>query len=235
MADALPVLAAIGVPGQLFGYQPRPLLCAKKPLALEAGEVGHGDGVGFRRNSVQPPATDRRLWPEMLDGTKAVLRRISANLTPGTWLTDDTISKVFSNYVALPDKVSLIPPAVSTMIGVADQENALDAAAWNVSGQHLVIIPVNDSRGDRAGGGTHWSLLVGISAKPPAFRPLYFDSAAGAGNLVRARTLAKRMFSPQTVLETCLASKQRNGSDCGIYMLMFAEALVESYAAAMVP
>lgn len=93
----------------------------------------------------------------------------------------------------------------------------------------LILAPVNDNAEAEAAGGSHWGLLAYHRADD-AF--LYLDSHA-PGNLANARAIAPKLAAlarggaPRDVALAVQRDcpQQENGSDCGVFVLAFAEHL----------
>jgi hypothetical protein len=93
-----------------------------------------------------------------------------------------------------------------------------------------ILIPVNDSPAvDKPGGsGSHWSLLVYVSAQK---KFLYFDTA-GSTNHTHALKIANSLHNylqnkGPLDLSTVSVPKQLNAYDCGIYVLMYVDVIVQ--------
>eukprot|EP00415_Alexandrium_ostenfeldii_P001905 UN1905 len=130
-----------------------------------------------------------------------------------------------------------------------DLEDLVDAAeGLELAERDLVICPVNDNTDPtRASGGSHWSLLVGRRAAGAAATMAFeYYVSMGTANLGAAQSLAAKIFSlrqrgagasdPKAarseakvrVMET---AKQANSYDCGVYVLLFAQAVVDAFIA----
>lgn len=91
----------------------------------------------------------------------------------------------------------------------------------------LVLFAVNDNPDvEAAGGGSHWSLLA-FSAADATFR--HYDSCAGSN-----RGAAQRVFQAASPPDGCLVEQptpqQRNGYDCGVYVLALARLLCQRHS-----
>mmetsp|Transcript_71271 Transcript_71271/g.219971 ORF Transcript_71271/g.219971 Transcript_71271/m.219971 type:complete len:230 (+) Transcript_71271:62-751(+) len=126
-----------------------------------------------------------------------------------------------------------------------DLEDLAEAAeSLELASRDLIVCPVNDNADPtRASGGSHWSLLVGRRTSESSFAFEYYDSMSTA-NLSAAQRLAAKIAALRLgpaggakalrgppdvrVMET---AKQANSYDCGVYVLLFAQAVVEAFLA----
>merc|ERR1712187_147308 len=88
---------------------------------------------------------------------------------------------------------------------------------------------IND-RAERSGsGGSHWALLAIRRGSSGTVSAEYYDSM-GTANHGQATCLARKLLpmmggTGKEKVSVCEAGKQDNQSDCGVFTLLFAEAL----------
>ncbi|KAG8296555.1 hypothetical protein J6590_054371 [Homalodisca vitripennis] len=158
--------------------------------------------------------------------------QISLEILGNEWLTDESIQfyyQVLAAKVIDNTKILLMNPIISQAIKcLSDFEHVLDKV--ELQGKTHIVIPVNDSPAvDKPGGsGSHWSLLLYV-AEMEEF--LYYDSL-GLKNFDHAVKISSAL---QTFLNKNVKCKitpvnvpqQSNGFDCGIYLLLFTEIIVQ--------
>lgn len=121
-----------------------------------------------------------------------------------------------------------------------DPEDLADAAqGLELTSKDLILCPINDNSDvTRAGGGTHWSLLVArASPGTPQMEFEHYDSVTASANVATARRFARKLASiwrPGGALGKAevadgAASKQANSCDCGVYVLLHAEVALEAF------
>eukprot|EP00928_Gymnodinium_smaydae_P091846 TRINITY_DN75607_c0_g1_i1.p1 TRINITY_DN75607_c0_g1~~TRINITY_DN75607_c0_g1_i1.p1 ORF type:complete len:232 (+),score=51.94 TRINITY_DN75607_c0_g1_i1:50-697(+) len=164
-----------------------------------------------------------------------------ALLRPGQWLNDAVIgfwqeylaSRPPPEGIAGRDEVLLVDPCAGCCIGDEEDEEDLQdiLTPMELPSKDLVLVPISD-RADRGGSGysgNHWSLLA-LRANGGDLSAEYYDSM-GTGNLPTAQRLAgklARAMRPHCGKVQVLsrpAGKQDNSSDCGVFTLLFIEAL----------
>jgi len=138
-----------------------------------------------------------------------------------------------------------------------DEEDLADAAnGLEIREKDLILCPINDNTDrTRAGAGTHWSLLVARAVAPrtdhaagskgaplvPSMGWEYYDSMPGGSNFGIAQRLARKLVAMrgpcggaassagQAIVTDVAAARQTNSCDCGVYVLLFAEAVLEAF------
>lgn len=122
-----------------------------------------------------------------------------------------------------------------------DLEDALKSL--NLAHSDAVLVPISDS-GDpgQVLGGSHWSLLVYSRRSAPLRRFWHIDSLRGSRNASAAAEVAlalSRLVDPGAADPTRAASvvevacsQQRNGHDCGLYVLGYCERVARLLAGA---
>ncbi|KAJ2722693.1 hypothetical protein GGI07_003156 [Coemansia sp. Benny D115] len=117
----------------------------------------------------------------------------------------------------------------------------LRALPPNIRSKELIFIPIND--GDsvyvQGGNGSHWSLLVYSRQHSPSFH--YYDSAANINYnyaMAAKRKLELMLYGDAEAnlpMTTHSCPQQENGSDCGIFVILFADLLARRYADMRLP
>lgn len=143
----------------------------------------------------------------------------------------DGLSSVYS------EEVLLIDPCLSALVAFEDQFEELEdyCQPLKIGKRSYVFIPVND-KSDKflPVGGSHWALLV-LEVKTQEF--YYYDSTGGVISM--ANELARKFLSVlraepiETNSEAKFnrvkdSSRQKNGYDCGMYLLLNTQNLLQS-------
>ena len=126
-------------------------------------------------------------------------------------------------------------PAVVALLNY-EEDPAMIFYGLDLMQFEFILIPINDNSDKmNALGGSHWSLLTYL-CKEDVF--IYYDSMKKrSNNLENAKKVAKKLRplindSPTSkVLENLLINadtpQQKNGYDCGVYVLAFTEILLK--------
>jgi len=163
-----------------------------------------------------------------------------ALLKSPNWLNDALIGFAFEflfNQLShdLRSSVCMIAPEVTQFIKLSasgDEEGGLPLEIFleplKLEEKDFVFLAINDQDDSESAGGNHWSLLV-FSRSNNAF--VHFDSASY--NRSDADRVAKKVApfvkcssSPRFV-ESSRAAKQRNGFDCGMFLIRHAEVILD--------
>ncbi|KAJ1786790.1 Cleavage polyadenylation factor subunit clp1, partial [Coemansia sp. RSA 2399] len=163
-------------------------------------------------------------------------------LREGGWLSDAILGFYFEylahDVLAGNQTVLFLKPALVQCLRV-HANAALHSAAVppDTFKRELVFIPINGSAGNPDD--AHWSLLVYVRRHKPTFH--YFDSMANAnyphalavkdaltGLLRRTHRVPDTEEDPPLITHSC--PQQENGSDCGIFVVLFADILTRRYA-----
>eukprot|EP01029_Cantina_marsupialis_P021462 TRINITY_DN51417_c0_g1_i1.p1 TRINITY_DN51417_c0_g1~~TRINITY_DN51417_c0_g1_i1.p1 ORF type:complete len:218 (-),score=42.35 TRINITY_DN51417_c0_g1_i1:130-732(-) len=151
-------------------------------------------------------------------------------LNPGRWLNDALISAyfVFLRATNHDINVEIIDPIGTMMMKIGDEEDLESFSAIQKKDQ--VMWAFNDEDDPtQALGGNHWTLLV-FSRERRTFQ--LYDSASHPISHDSAREFASKMadflgMKEHTfIIEKC--PQQRNCSDCGVFILEFAEQLIKN-------
>eukprot|EP00404_Azadinium_spinosum_P052158 CAMPEP_0180753446 /NCGR_PEP_ID=MMETSP1038_2-20121128/32670_1 /TAXON_ID=632150 /ORGANISM="Azadinium spinosum, Strain 3D9" /LENGTH=209 /DNA_ID=CAMNT_0022787299 /DNA_START=58 /DNA_END=683 /DNA_ORIENTATION=+ len=194
-----------------------------------------------------------------MSGSEVVVSWREARLTrddvalfnEGQWLNDACITFFFQHLLRkhgpAMDRVLLMDAESVFWLANEDDPEELADAAENLGlrGKDLILCPINDNADVTSAGGSHWTLLVARAAKEvasgSALAPLefeHYDSVSSAGaNLATAQRVAKCLAELRCGTDAARASRvaqgtaarQANGCDCGVYVLLFAEAVLEAH------
>ncbi|WP_375779367.1 Ulp1 family isopeptidase [Bradyrhizobium sp. ma5] len=145
------------------------------------------------------------------------------------WLGDEHIARDYEllaqelhgNNPHLAARARLVDPLVATQLRLGDASDALRAfqhIVYNQNGNDtadFLFMPVNDAGTDPHLRGSHWSLLFVDRRNRESPVAYHYDSASGY-NDEPAALLAARLGVP---LERAGMARQRNGYDCGVYVV----------------
>lgn len=102
----------------------------------------------------------------------------------------------------------------------------------------FVFLPINNNQDvEQPSGGSHWSLLVYVRRAPLRRRLWHVDSLAGSGNKAIADEAARVLLSlgvidaDSGVVVEVPCAQQRNGFDCGAFVLEQCERIARFRAA----
>lgn len=146
------------------------------------------------------------------------------------------------------DTIALVPPPTAFLLLHTDPSVSTELLTpLKLPTKQLVLFAVSDNPDtEHAGGGSHWSLLA---FHRPSNTFLHFDSSPGCGNQAPARLLAGAAAplvcdrsataaagngdALRPKFDSCgHAPHQRNGYDCGVYVMAVARQLCEWQEAA---
>ncbi|PWA03565.1 hypothetical protein BB558_000289 [Smittium angustum] len=153
------------------------------------------------------------------------------SLSDGQWLQDPIIGFYYDYLEQKLDlqssQIFLFQPSMAHLIAHAvDVESAREALPPEISQKEYAFLPTNNGNIHNTSG-SHWSLLVYQKSKN-LFR--YYDSCYKT-NLEATKIVVERMCilfnQPKASLIIETPTQQTNDYDCGIYTLLYTEALVE--------
>ncbi|XP_018454351.1 NEDD8-specific protease 1 [Raphanus sativus] len=174
---------------------------------------------------------------KILSYNDVVLRRSDLDILNGPNFLNDRIIEFYLSYLSTlhtSPTISLIPPSIAFWISnCPDPESLKDfMKPLRLLDSELVILPVNDNLNvELAEGGLHWSLLVYYKEANSFF---HHDSFMGS-NRWNARQLY-RAVSPfvsdgDAAYRECSDSpQQKNGYDCGVYLLANAQVICKWFS-----
>jgi len=169
----------------------------------------------------------------------------------GHWLNDACIDFFFEHltreYHDMSDRLLLLGATTAFWLVNEKEQDDLEKAAnsLQLSKKSLIMCPVNDHVDASRAGGTHWSLLVARRAFSGKELLVFEHIDSMSLNSQFASHYAKRLDrldrlatqssddvdkdieAPQ-VTEVC-AAMQTTSCDCGVYVLAFAEAVLEAF------
>lgn len=179
-----------------------------------------------------------------------------ALFAPGQWLNDNAINFYFqylhqsfclnsssSSSDATSDVLLADPAVISCLTMQCDDDDEFRelGAGLQLARRRLFLLPVSDNE-QLGGASSHWSLLV-FRRDTGVFE--HFDSSAGhnASAAVRVQRAFQKMMqvccgdgdgdgASAPLVEVRDAPQQRNGFDCGMYVLVVAEWLCRQHAGA---
>jgi len=166
----------------------------------------------------------------------ALIRKEEVDILAGTgWLNDQIIGFYFeylqTELLKDLDKVTLIGPEVTQFVKlVSSAEVPSILGSMQLQEKDLIMFAVNSMQDMHRAGGSHWSLLAYSRHREEW---LHYDSSYNY-NLSEAESLAKKVAatldaksSRVTNVNDCL--QQKNGYDCGCFLLKHAELLIQTY------
>ncbi|KAI4322218.1 hypothetical protein L6164_021930 [Bauhinia variegata] len=179
---------------------------------------------------------------KILSYNDVVLRRSDLGILSGPYFLNDRIIEFYFSYLAssYPTKdILLVPPSIAFWIMQCPVVESLRdfLEPLHLSEKTLVIFPINNNDDvSLAEGGSHWSLLVYYRN---ANNFVHHDSLNGM-NRVPAKKLYKAVVgymgmgvsdsaSEAEFLECSDSPKQRNGHDCGLYVIAIARVICSWY------
>ncbi|KAK7102442.1 sentrin-specific protease 8-like [Littorina saxatilis] len=170
----------------------------------------------------------------VLNFNDSLLRKSDVDLLAGPcWINDNLIGFAFEyfereqfNHSA--DRLALLSPSTTQFIKFASGEDlAVALEPLNLPTKEYVFLPINDNSSVTRAGGSHWSLMVFVRNKEE-FR--HYDSGVSS-NATIAKDLMDRL---QPYLRASKRGskfvdmdcpRQKNGYDCGMYVISVAEHL----------
>ncbi|KAG8319506.1 hypothetical protein J6590_090586 [Homalodisca vitripennis] len=157
---------------------------------------------------------------------------MSQSILNNDWLTDDPIKVYYDllrTQVVGSTDIFLMDPVISQGVKCLEDIDYL-IEDLNLTQKTSIIIPVNNSPAiDIPGGsGSHWSLLLYIKDQ---HKYVHFDSA-GSANFEHALLIACKLNTHMGIkndvnISAIPVPKQSNGQDCGVYMVMFTEIVLQ--------
>lgn len=213
----------------------------------------------FGTLSLPSPIRQRSPSPSPTSSATTALQRTFA---PAQWLTDQSIAYVYALLASQAEvdstqdvgqdskaatRILMMDPATAFWLGMENGAQHLDEArkGLKLEQRELVMCPINDSTvGDVADMGTHWSLLICYRySQYSEFRCVCYDSLStklmrfeGTSlSLLRAEQLASNLLGKPTKVELGDCAGQLNGFDCGIYVLLFSQLILNVAKAATLP
>lgn len=214
----------------------------------EAREQASGAGPAdpdTPSRSDQPAGSEPTRPPQHVD--QPIQDRSGASLGATQWLGDEHIHRDYGLLAqellqSNPDlaiRTRFVDPLIATQLLHFEASDALRAFHRIVNDRttgydtaDFLFLPVNDaSPADLNRRGNHWSLLFVVRRDRSGPLAYHYDSA-GRHNESLANQLAARLGAH---FESALMAQQRNGRDCGVYVLDGTRALVSRLAEGLWP
>ncbi|KAJ2464151.1 hypothetical protein GGI03_003404, partial [Coemansia sp. RSA 2337] len=159
-------------------------------------------------------------------------------LHEGQWLNDAMLSfyyEYLTHEILRGDNSVLLlkPTLVQCLRLQQDVESLRSALPTDMHSKEIIFIPINNSNGFEHVGGSHWSLLVYVKHTNPTYH--YYDSMANVNYQYALAVKSKLdlfLFGassqgPPMVTHSC--PQQENGSDCGIFVVLYTDLLARRY------
>ncbi|KAL9241049.1 hypothetical protein vseg_015207 [Gypsophila vaccaria] len=174
----------------------------------------------------------------ILSYNDTVLRRSDLDILSGPYFLNDRIIEFYFSYLSssyLSDGVHLVAPSTAFWLQNCADKETLKAfiEPLNLATKELVIFPVNNNDDvTQAEGGSHWSLIVFYKA---ANVFVHHDSF-GQSNSKYSRKLYSSVVefvanssSGIKYVEHQSSPQQKNGYDCGLFVLAIASVICSWY------
>ncbi|KAF3455068.1 hypothetical protein FNV43_RR05516 [Rhamnella rubrinervis] len=175
---------------------------------------------------------------KILSYNDVVLRRSDLDILSGPFFLNDRIIEFYFSFLSSShpsQQILLVPPSISFWIMNCPLAEGLKEFLEPLCfpSKDLIIFPVNDNNDvNEAEGGFHWSLLA-FERKSNVF--VHHDSCGGM-NARHAKRLYKAVVgfvsdsnsasnSCPRYLECIDSPQQRNGYDCGLYVIAIAKVI----------
>ncbi|XP_022988745.1 NEDD8-specific protease 1-like [Cucurbita maxima] len=172
--------------------------------------------------------------PKFLTYNGVVLRRSDVrSLEDCNYLNDAIIdfyfAYLFESYQS--DDILLVPTSISFLLGNAPDWDTFIATveSLNFHEKKLIFFTVNDNSNFSSSGGSHWSLLV-YCRKRNLF--MHYDSLHMMNNesaFAIYESVNSYISYDSAEFMECRAPRQRNGYDCGLYVMEIARVIYERY------
>ena len=122
------------------------------------------------------------------------------------------------------DKILFVSPAITQLIRASKDGKVIKETlkGLRIIEKDWVLFPVsNNNQVDMPGGGTHWSLLLYSRQKNVFYHhdPIYPINNMHASELINKISTADSSFS--ITRENVKTPQQKNGYDCGPYVMLF--------------
>ena len=161
----------------------------------------------------------------------------------GNWLNDHAILFGYEYFQHVEfgdcgDDLLFVHPANTMLLQYGDDEDLNDLSnALQLTKRKLVFIPVNNNSSGLVTNGSHWSLIV-YQASTNTF--VHFDSMGSSSiNLGAASAIVKKLaasvYKGAVYCAGANAPRQRNGYDCGMYLLCISQLLGQYFVEGVNP
>ncbi|KAJ9064683.1 SUMO1 sentrin specific peptidase 8 [Entomophthora muscae] len=167
----------------------------------------------------------------------SVLRKSDIeSVNEGNWLTDAVITFFYTYLEQSPSNtglhgILLLEPSMIHLLRQSTYPASLQGVLPNaLYDANYVFLPVNDHLSHTAGG-NHWSLLVYSRPNSSFF---YYDSYNNS-NYHHAKNTAECFIHflglPPSTLRVMPTPQQKNGNDCGVFVISLSESLFHAIIA----
>ncbi|KAJ2754551.1 Cleavage polyadenylation factor subunit clp1 [Coemansia pectinata] len=132
--------------------------------------------------------------------------------------------------------ISPVPGRLPKQVLLYDVESLRSALPTDMHSKEIIFIPINNSNSFvhvEGGSGSHWSLLIYVKHVNPTYH--YYDSMANI-NYQYALAVKSKLDAilfgagsqgPPMITHSC--PQQENGSDCGIFVILYTDLLARRY------
>ncbi|OQR79092.1 hypothetical protein BIW11_02615 [Tropilaelaps mercedesae] len=153
-----------------------------------------------------------------------------ATLNRGCWLNDNIVSfylQYLKNTICGDlDEVTFLAAEVVQLIKSISPSD-IEVLFGHLKSKKLILLPVNDCIISSCGG-SHWSLLVFYQG---SFFHLDSSSSHNSRDSQRvAGLLSRALFGKELPITELRCASQCNSTDCGVYVLEFAEITYSKFA-----
>lgn len=156
-------------------------------------------------------------------------------LSGNFWLNDQCLSFYFEYLTRkyANSRVLLLEPSASFLIALESDPEDLKTGLnrLDLASPELFFLPINDNSDAEASGGSHWTLLVLCKRNWTGYH--YNSTGRGGNNLFQAQLIAQKLAGVLEVTQEVVIREievipgQKNGFDCGVYVLFIAEMLLK--------
>lgn len=154
---------------------------------------------------------------------------ICMEILESSWITDDAIQTYYDALTSkvLKNDILLMNPVIVQAIKCLEDINHF-IEPLELANKSFIFLPINDSAMVDQVGGSHWSLMLYVRGLDKFF---YLDSSADY-NLRHAQQVKNKIakylgLSEFAPLHKIDVPQQTNTVDCGVYMLLFTDVLIQ--------
>ncbi len=171
------------------------------------------------------------------------LQRAYVAFAPATWLHDEAVDLVHSNFMCsngslLPPEAYVVHARTSTLIALGGRQ-AVESAKMgcDLGARKWILVPINDSTTGSADSGSHWTVLMGMKDEQGyRWTCLHLDSGPRGNDMrgpsaQKAIVVASRLFGRNTEVCAVKCASQDNGFDCGVFALHFIHVILNAFVA----
>jgi len=135
------------------------------------------------------------------------------------------LESIFLKHTQTNKDIVCMAPSVVQMVKISPDEDAILQLEC-IYDYNYIFIPLNNSQEERNNSGSHWSLVL---LDKRNMRGLHYDSISNLNHHIARRLLAKisELLGMEFEFQEMDSAQQNNGYDCGIYLLINAENLIQ--------